>query len=207
MIAIIFAAATALPARPPDGTYVYAVARQGADIGNSTVSFKTSGSTITVQERADISVVQADTTTELDAGTLQETAFSGSAPQQGSFSATFGGSGVTLHSGGASIPLQPVGGRPIILTDGLISPAALLPAIVHATGAKTFTVAAMNGGKAYAATVSPIATKPPSNIPQSDAGIALTYAGSTATLWYNPQTFVLDLLQNPALSVEVRLQR
>ncbi len=207
MIALTLAATLAVaPARPPDGTYTYAITRAGAKIGTSVLAFKTSGSMLTVQERADLGALQATTNTVLDGNTLQETAYNGTSPQQGSFSVTFENGGVTIHSGSTAVPLQAVGGQPIVVADGLVSSAALIPAIMHASStAKSFTLAALNGGKAFAASSGSTTARPPQGVPQTDAAMTLTYAGATATLWYDPKTNVLDLLQNPTASVDIRL--
>ncbi len=202
------ARATELPTTsmpPPDGTYGYTLTQRGAKIGTSTIVFKTVGRNVAVQERADLGSLQVTTTTSLEAGTLREISYEGSSPQQGAFSADVSANGVTLRISNATVPLSAVGGLPLVIADGLVSSAALIPAIVHATETRTLTIAALNGGKAFAASVESAVIPPPSGIPPSDAAMKLTYAGATATLWYEPKTLVLDALENRAASLEIRL--
>jgi uncharacterized protein len=189
--------------RPPDGTYVYKL-HYRATTGTSTIVFKSAGPTIAVQERADLGDLQVTTTTTLDAGTLREIRYSGASPQEGSFSADVGSNAVMVRVGNAGITLSAVGGLPLIIADGLISSAALIPAIVRATGARTFTIAALNGGKAFAASVDSVAISPPPGVPAGDAAMKLTYAGASETLWYQRKTMVLDALENQTASFEVR---
>jgi uncharacterized protein len=212
---MLFAAIGALaPARaaeppaanlPPDGTYVYALTQRKVKIGTSTIVFKTLGPKVTVQERADLGNLQVTTTTSLDAGTLREISYRGFSPQEGSFGADVSASGVTLHASSANIPLTAVGGLPLVIADGLVSSAALLPAIVRAAQTQAFTIAALNGGKAFAASVESAGTPPPDGIPSTDAALRLTYAGATETLWYDSTTLVLDALENPVAQFEIRL--
>ncbi len=205
MIALVLAAALAQgAARPPDGTYYYTLTRQGVMIGSSEIVFKTLPAALTVQERADLGSLQATTMTSLDAATLNETAYGGVSPQQGSFGATFTKDSLTINSGSTRIPLQESGGLPMLLSDGLVSSLALLPAIVHATGKASFTIAAINGAKSYPASVSTSNVPLPSDVPKTDAAMTLTYAGGAVTLWYDPKTFVLDLARNAATSFEIR---
>ncbi len=211
MIAILLAllaATNGAPAaqRPADGTYAYAFVQRGQTIGTSDVVFKGAGTTLTVQERATLGALQATTNTTLDASTLRELQYSGSSPQEGSFDVSLADGLATLHSSAVTIPLKAVAGSPTLLVgDGLVSTYAILPALVHASGIKTFTLAAINGAKALALTVGSAIGKPPANVPSSDAGMTVTFGGATATLWYDPETYVLDLLDNPASSMQIRL--
>ncbi len=206
MNALLFAGMLALNTapgaqRPPDGTYAYSLVQNGRAMGTSEVVFKTQWPTLTVQERATIGSLQVTTNTSLDAATLRELSYDGFSPQQGSFAVSFAGDVATLHSGSVMLPLKAVAGSPtLVVGDGLVSSYAILPALVHATGVKSFTLAALNGAKAL-----PVMVGTATGKYAGDAGMTVTFGGATATLWYDPATYVLDRVDNPTSGVQIRL--
>ena len=47
----------------------------------------------------------------------------------------------------------------------------------------------------------PSTAQPPEGVPAADVGIAMTQDDATGTLWYDPQTFVLDEFDLPAARI------
>jgi hypothetical protein len=84
--------------------------------------------------------------------------------------------------------------------DFLVAEFATLPAMIHATAATRYNeyCACIGGFEAKAISIVPASARRPAAVPPGDAAIALTSGGETATLWYDPQTFILrelDLLR------------
>jgi alpha-beta hydrolase superfamily lysophospholipase len=186
----------------------------GTTIGSSTVTVDgTSPGTIVVKESASFSVPRftAATTMQYDAATLRETGYSADfdlptgvqhtvvVPKPGLMSVT-----VSLGRG-ADIPADP--SAPLeLIGDNLPGSGLLIPAILHATGATTFTLAVLAGGKPVVATLVAGATpsRPPS-VPAADASVTLDYAGLRITYWYDPATYVVHDVQIPLQDAEFRL--
>lgn len=78
--------------------------------------------------------------------------------------------------------------------------------MLHTIGATHLTVASIEyNGQLEAKTLSssPATVRRPPTVPSGDAGVAVTFDGATGTLWYDPQTLVLDEFDLPASRVVV----
>ncbi len=74
-----------------------------------------------------------------------------------------------------------------IIGDNLIATSVMIPAVLHATGAKAFTLAVLSGGKAVVCNVvtDPLPSRPAS-VPASDANLALDLGGIRESYWKPP---------------------
>ncbi len=197
--------ADGLPPRPPDGTYAYTIDLAGAPIASSTVAIATHAGDIVATENASSSMPRftAKTTTTYDAATLHEIGYdadfqlpSGAQhtsliTKPGAFTLTVPGQSVDIAAD-PSAPLELIG-------DNLAGTLVLIPAVLHATGAQTFTLAVLSGGKAVVAKVVPAdAPERPAHVPASDAHLTLELAGLREIYWYDPATFVVHEVDVPA---------
>jgi alpha-beta hydrolase superfamily lysophospholipase len=197
--------ADGLPPRPPDATYSYTIDLAGAPIANSTVAIASRAGDIVVTENASSSMPHftAATTTTYDAATLHVIGYRADfalprgaqhtdvTMKPGAFTVTVPGQSVDIAAD-PSAPLELIG-------DNLCGTTALVPAVLHATGARTFTLAVLAGGKAIVATVVPgDAPERPAHVPASDAHLTLELAGLREIYWYDPVTFVVHEVDVPA---------
>ena len=211
--AAIAAAAPDLPPRPPDATYVYGLTLSGTAIGNSTITIDgTTQGTIVVKEKASFTVPSftATTTMHYDAATLRETGYSAD------FNLPRGSqhTDVTVKPGTMSVAVKPGTGADIpadrsapleLIGDNLIASGVLIPAILHASGAKAFTLAVLAGGKAIVGKVVTDTSPRPASVPATDERMALEFADVREIYWYDPATFVVHDVQVPAQHAEFRL--
>jgi hypothetical protein len=214
MAATTMGAVSAPPPRPPDATYSYALQAAGVALGTSTVAVdgRTPG-TIVVTEHATMTTPSytATATTRFDAATLRETGYTADftlptgvqhtdvTVKPTTMTATVpGGSSIDIPAD-ASAPLELVG-------DNLVGSSMLVPAILHATGAKAFTLAVLSGGKALVCKVvtDPLPTRP-SSVPASDVELPLEVAGVRFIYWYDPTTYVVHDMLIPSQQAEFRL--
>ena len=214
LIAAITAGAPAPPPRPPDAIYSYALLLAGATIGASTVAIDGSTpGTIVVKENASFSLQRftATSTMRYDATTLHETGYSAdfnlpSGKQHTDVTMKPGvASAVATPGGSADIPADATAPLELI-GDNLAGSAMLIPALLHATGAQSFTLAVLSGGKALVATVGrgPEANRPAS-VPATDASLSLQFAGLREIYWYDPASYVVHDVAIPQQQAEFRL--
>jgi hypothetical protein len=208
-------AAVAAPARPPDATYTYAIQAGGAALGTSTVAVdgRTPG-TIVVTEHATMSQPSytATTTTRFDATTLRETGYTAdftlpNGVQHTDVTVKPGTMAVTVSGGGGNVDIPADASAPLELVgDNLVGSSILVPAILHATGAKSFTLAVLSGGKPLVCNVviDPLPARPAS-VPAADVELPLEVAGVRFIYWYDPATYVVHDMLIPSQQAEIRL--
>jgi hypothetical protein len=214
LLAATVAAPATLPPRPPDATYAYAIHAGGLPLGNSTVVIDGSTpGTIVVKENASFSTpaFTATSTMRYDAATLRETAYSAdfvlpSGTQHTDVTVKPAAMTVTVPGGTAvDIPADP--SAPLELVgDNLVASSVLVPAMLHATGAKAFTLAVLSGAKPLVCKVvsDPLPSRPAS-VPATDVELALELASIRIIYWYDPKTYVVHNVAIPAQQAEYHL--
>ncbi len=213
LLAATVAGAPDLPARPPDGTYVYTLTLDGTAIGNSTIAVDgTTPGTIVVKEKAAFTLpaFTATTTMHYDAATLRETGYSAD------FNLPRGAqhTDVTVKPGTMSVAVKPGTGADIpadksapleLIGDNLIASGMLFPAILHVTGTKAFTLAVLAGGKAIVGKVVADTSPRPATVPATDERVAIEFADVREIFWYDPATFIVHDVAVPAQHAEFHL--
>ena len=214
LIAATAAATPKAPPRPPDATYSYAIQAGGVPLGSSTVVIDgTTPGTIVVKENVSTSMPRstAAATTRYDAATLHETGYSGDFNRAGATQHTDvtvkpGAMTLTVPGGGTlDIPADPA--APLELVgDNLVGGSIMIPAILHATGAKGFTLAVLAGAQPLVCKVvtDPLPSRPAA-VPASDIELALELAGIRVIYWYDPATYVVHDVAIPSQQAEFRL--
>jgi len=208
-------APVALPPRPPDATYSYTIQAGALALGTSAVVVdgRTTPGTIVVNESASMSMPRytATTAARYDAATLHQTGYSGdfnlpSGPQHtdvtmkpGTMTLTVPGGGTLDVAADPSAPLELVG-------DNLVGGSVMIPAILHATGAKTFTVAVLAGAQSLVckAVSDPLPSRP-AGVPATDVELALELASIRFIYWYDPSSYVVHDIAIPSQQAEIRL--
>jgi len=200
--------------RPPDATYSYVLTYDGTAIGTSTIAIDgTKPGAVIVKESANFSMptLTATATMRYNPATLHETQYSADLTLPSGVQHT----DVTVKTGTVSVVAVPGGNSDIpadpsapleLIGDNLAGTAMLLPAILHATGAQTFTVAMLDGGQALVAKVlADMSPTRPSSVPATDVSLSLQCAGMNEIFWYDPSTYVVHDVAIPAQEAEFRL--
>ncbi|MGC1379855.1 MAG: hypothetical protein WA814_02385 [Candidatus Baltobacteraceae bacterium] len=191
-------AVTADPAETPpvlpSGTYRYAVHSDGKTTATSTVTIAHDAMSVTVTETVDLQGETYRTTRRLDPATFSTISWSG--PDD---AVTIGSKSATYRSTKTTTTLAaPVDG-PAAVFDFLVAEFSTMPAMLHATGARQYNeyCVCIGGFQAKAISVVTATAPRPATVQPSDVAIALNAEGETATLWYDPQMFVLRELDFP----------
>ncbi|HEY6233782.1 MAG TPA: hypothetical protein VIW69_01600 [Candidatus Elarobacter sp.] len=207
-------ASVTAPPRPPDATYSYALQAGGIALGNSTVVVDgTTPGTIVVKESASMSMPRytATATTRYDATTLRETGYSAdfhlpSGAQHTDVTVKPGAMTLTVPTGGTlDIPADP--SAPLELVgDNLVGGSIMIPAVLHATGARSFTLAVLAGAQPLVCKVvtDPLPSRP-ATVPATDVELALELAGIRVIYWHDPATYVVHDIAIPSQQAEFRL--
>jgi hypothetical protein len=184
----------------------------GATVGTSNVTIdgKAPGA-IVVKESANFSQPQftATTTMHYDAATLAETTYSGdfnlqTGTQHVDVTVKPGIARVTVSNHVVDIPAE--ASAPLeLIGDNLAASGMLVPALLHATGAKALTLAVLNASRALLAKVEPNTSDRPAAVPASDVSLVLDFSGLREVYWYDPVTYVVHDVLVPAQQAEFRL--
>lgn len=195
---------------PPNGTYRYDILVGGSVIAKSTVVVESLGSRLSVRERLHQGSVRVADSAKYAMPSLSLASYSAdvNAPGGSQHTAVTGKTGsIVVDVPGEHVTITADAAAPLlIVSDNFVGTQIMLPAILHATGAKTFTMAVLAGGKAIVAHVMGSSEElRPGNVPISDAQLAIEVAGLREVFWYDAKTFVVDDIQIPAQNAEVRL--
>jgi|GEM_PF-1753553 len=215
LLAATASAPVSLPPRPPDATYTYALQAGGIALGGSTVVVDGSmPGTIVVKENASMSMPRytATATTLYDAATLHESGYTAdfiltSGAQHTDVTVKPGAMTLTVSGGSGSIDIPADPSAPLeLIGDNLVGSGIMLPAVLHATGAKAFTLAVLSSGKPLLCKVvsDPLPSRPAS-VPATDVELALEVAGIRFIYWYDPATYVVHDVAIPSQGADYRL--
>jgi hypothetical protein len=105
---------------------------------------------------------------------------------------TIEGDTATLQRGTSITEVSALPGAPFIIFDYFIAPLFHLPATLRAAGKSTFSLLVVGAENAEPLVVSRSDANRPVGVATSDASVAVTTENKTGTLWYDPQTLVLD---------------
>lgn len=201
ILSVILAHVPTMPARPPDGTYTYALVQgSGSTIFKSTVVVRSGGSTFDVSETAKLpNGATATTTTTWSSATLlplnyelhQGTVYirGAVAPASVKFSGTNG-----------SVALRPLsytlvlGTRYMLVYEGLNAFRMMLPYVIAAHPGESATVGHINGvqrERAWASTALPLRGGPSGDV-VSVVTLDSSLREERLTVWRNPKSGVID---------------
>jgi pimeloyl-ACP methyl ester carboxylesterase len=190
----------------PSGTYHYETSVGGHSVGSSTIVIRRSGGTLDVGESASVAGVSLISDRKIVAATFANLSYVADADgQHGAL--TFAGNEATFSAGGAHSKIAAPADAPFVVSDNKVAGFALIPAALHVTGAKQLTLACICGAfVAVPVTVAGHSAVPPAGVPSGDAAVSVELEGQTATLWFNPQTEVLDRFELPAQELAIVLR-
>jgi hypothetical protein len=202
MIAPLLMAVTLLPS----GTYHYDTSIGGHSVGSSTILIRRTGGTLDVGESASLAGRSLISERKIREATFANISYVADANGQHAALA-FAGNEATLSAGAAHSKIAAPAGAPFVVSDNMVAGFALIPAALHVTGAKQLTLACICGAFVAApVTVAGHPAAPPAGVPSGDAAVSVEVEGQTATLWFNPQTEVLDRFELPAQQLTIALR-
>jgi hypothetical protein len=189
----------------PSGTYRYETSIGGHSVGSSTIVIRRSGGTLDVGESASVAGVSLISDRKIVAATFANISYVADANGQHGALA-FAGNEATFSAGAAHSKIAAPAGAPFVVSDNMVAGFALIPAALHVTGAKQLTLACICG--AFVAVPVPVTGHPATlaGVPSGDAAVSVEVEGQTATLWFNPQTEVLDRFELPAQELAIALR-
>ena len=189
--AFIGAAGTPAGVVPP-GTYRYAVRSEGQIRTTSTVVISRDAASVSVAESMPLGGETEHTTRLLDPVTFATRSWTGSSDGSSDTVTVATGSATYRHRG-ASTTLAAAGNGPAAVFDFMVAEFVTLPAMIHVTGAAHYAeyCVCLTAFEAKSIAVVPASAPRPQAVPAEDDALALTATGETATLWYDPNTFIL----------------
>ena len=196
------------PSLLPSGTYTYVLCDGGCwnDSATSTFVVSRSKGTVLIEEHDSPMLPNEMTRRILASATFVTQSFTAYSDDKPEYVVSIDGNAATLRRAAekqtTGVTARP--GAPFVVAD-LFGVGAFfqLPATLRATGATHVTLASIGSEfKAEELSVSGTTAPRPANVPQPDAGITLTTPAKTGdartgTLWYDPQTRILDEFDLP----------
>jgi pimeloyl-ACP methyl ester carboxylesterase len=190
----------------PTGTYRYDVLIDGRGVGKSSIVVSRDAGTIEIRESASLLGAAIGSRRTLTAAFAAQS-YAGDAGAK-HFAVEVAGNEATLTASGLQQKIAAAPGAPFLVADNMPAGFALIPATLHATGAKALTLACVCpvGFVAVPVTATGSSTAPPVGVPSGDASLTVTMDRATATLWFNAQTYVLDRMDLPSQQLSIELQ-
>jgi len=213
-------AASGPAAAPPDGVYAFVVMRAGQKSGDSTVTVKRVGASITVHE-LETFVGVTDTVDEtLEPNDLLPTSYLSSFPLTSEVGVT---AHLAFYTGGAKETVDGTSGETdfhletgttrLVVVDGAMMAGFLfLPAQIKSLSLSTFTALSPSRADTYACTVDRAANPTrPDSLPATDVSVTVNGTSPAGNVrfveWYDPQTMVVDEVDVPAEQVTITRTR
>jgi len=192
----------------PDGMYKYAIVDSGKPSGTSTIRVSRSNGQIVIEEHSSPMEATESSQRNLDPVTFVTRSFLVNSDGKRFVTLTLDGGTASLQQPDNSVKgtktttiSAPAGATFIGVFDLNVASFFALAAALHAAHppvamanfAFEFNAAPVNARPSTAA--------PPEGVPSTDVGIAMTEDNGTGTIWYDPQTFVLDEFSLPAARI------
>jgi hypothetical protein len=158
--------------------------------------------TYVIAEHASPMEATEKTRRTLDPNTFATRSYANDSDNRRILTVTIAGNSATLKQGAATTRLAAAPGAPFVVSDLFVGTMFQLPATLHAAKTTHLTLASLGftGFKAEQLVASLSRASRPMNVPVRDSAVDVTSEGKTAaTLWYDPQTFVLDECDMPAI--------
>ncbi|MBV8726765.1 MAG: hypothetical protein JO233_03185 [Candidatus Eremiobacteraeota bacterium] len=182
----------------PNGIYTYGILERGKQLATSTIVVSRVNGALTIEEHASPMEPGEKTLRTLDPSTLVTRSYTTGVPERTVATVTVSGNNAVLQDGTSTTRFVAGRGAPFAVSDLVVGFWFHLPATLHAAHARTLTLISLG----FATKVGPLTASAgtavrPSRAPKHDAAISVTGDGATGTLWYDPQTFVLDEFDVP----------
>jgi len=200
---MLIAIALAAVIVPPQGVYTYTLEQGGSTVLTSSVAVAHAPGGTIVTEVAKVSgeVVNTSRVFDPDLRETEYVAITSSVQAHVILSPEK----ATLSYAGKSQDIALPSDVPVFVTDGLLTPAAMLPAFVAAHHASKLTFLAVNGLQVLDVTVDSGARPArPHGVSAKDVSLSINVGTASQSIWYDPATMVVDEF-DPAPGARVRL--
>ncbi|MBV9736556.1 MAG: hypothetical protein JO177_00180 [Candidatus Eremiobacteraeota bacterium] len=182
----------------PNGSYTYAILERGKQLATSTIVVSRANGALTIEEHASPMEPSEKTIRTLDASTLVTRSYTTGVPERTVASVTVSGDNAVVQDGTSTMRFVAARGAPFAVSDLVVGFWFHLPATLHAARTQKLTVISLGfATKVGPLTASTSTAARPSRVPKRDSALSVTGEGATGTLWYDPQTFVLDEFDVP----------
>lgn len=212
-IAALLIAGPPQPPRPPDGTYTYQTLVNGTIVQSDTVTIGSSSGGVVVRDAASIPArsITAIATSTYDPASLAQTAYTADFTLPSGMQhtdTTFAPGVVTVRVPGQTVALKADPSAPLeVVADNLAGTDVMIAAMLHATGARAFTLAVLSGGVTVVCHVSPAHAARPAGVPGGATAVTISSGQLTEVYWFDPTTFTVDAISIPSQSALIRLSR
>lgn len=182
----------------PSGVYRYAVRADAKTTATSTVTIAR-GTSLEVTEAAALQGESVNTSRALDPVTFATRSWSGINGDGTTDTVTVTMQGAQYRHARSVTSLDAPARAPAAVFDFFVAEFVTLPAMLAATGATSYAeyCVCIGGFQRKLVSVVPASAPRPPGVPPQDRSVALSADGKTVTLWYDPQTFVLQELDLP----------
>jgi hypothetical protein len=189
----------------PNGTYVYAMYDSGTNVGSSTITVGRSGGDVAISEHASPMEDGETTRRILDGTTFATNSYADDNSGKTVLSVTIDGSVATLHNAvGTQTFTAPAGNR-FVIFDGGVAAFFHLPAMLRADPSPVSMLSILFANKLAPVVPSGAPGPRPPGVPSNAVAIALKDEGATGTLWYDPQTRILQEFDFPSHGIAFKL--
>jgi hypothetical protein len=198
-MASLLAAGTAQPATSPlpDGIYRYVIIDGGKSVATSVIRVTRSHGDLVVEEHASPMEETESSQRRLDPTTFATRSYEDDSDGKPVVTLTTDGTTATLRQATSTTKISALPGAPFVVFDYFVASFFALPAVLREARTSTLSLVVVGAGQAQPMVASAGAAERPAGVAATDASIAVTIEDTVATLWYDPQTLVLNELDLP----------
>lgn len=182
------------PAQPgtkilPEGTYRYGITIGGNSVGTSTIVIRRDGGVIAIGESASVAGTTLVSNRKIDEASFATLAYTVDFGRKHAAVAVLRNA-ATVTQDGVSTRFPAPPDAPFVVGDNRVAGFAVMPAMLHVTGAKKLTLACVCGGA--------FAVIPVTVVRNRDGVVTTSMEGTSVVLNYDPRTYVLGRADVPS---------
>jgi hypothetical protein len=204
-MASLLAAGTGPPGSPlPNGIYRYAIIDGGTSVATSVIRATRSQGDLVVEEHASPMEESESSRRSFDPATFAMRSYEDDSNGKQAFALTIDGTTATLRQATSTTKISALRGAPFVVFDYFVASFFTIPATARQARTSTFSLIAVGADTAQPLIASVSSAGRPAGVPITDGSITVTIEDAIATLWYDPQTLVLDELDLPRSRIVYR---
>jgi hypothetical protein len=189
----------AAPIPLPDGTYVYTIVDSGSVASSSKIVVSRNGGKIVIAEHALPMEAGQVTRRILSAGTFATLSFTDDVDGKRISTLDVAGNNAVLAQYGRKTTLTAPAGTPFVVFDLNAASFFQLPAVLHFSATNHLALIELfTENSTTPLSASPSTAARPAGVPARDLAMDATVDAATGTLWYDPETYVLDEFDLPS---------
>lgn len=199
LLPLLVAIAAAQPGTQilPEGTYRYGITIGGNSVGTSTIVIRRDGGVIAIGESASVAGTTLVSHRKIDEASFATLAYTVDFGRKHAAVAV-SGNAATVTQDGVSTRFPATPDAPFVVGDNRVAGFAVMPAMLHVTGAKKLTLACVCGGA--------FAVIPVTVVRNRDGVVTTSMEGTPVVLNYDPRTYVLGRADVPSQEASMILR-